>query len=342
MIRAYILHCHHDQYDAQAWHDRIQRIQELRPDRIICYCAQEMEWNLIYNHAINLLTTWLVDQDCHMYIINPHTDADITSHIHGVLCYGFLLPFAMDHEWNSKLSVSSNGIPDLLYTCYVNNPRVERAMIIDALVSNQLLPQGMVTCRYPEQMQWTHHDGSRLIDEPDYTISATPSYSPTAYPRSFFRGWIDIVCESHVAPGMFFVSEKTLKSIWACKPFLALAPQGFFSDHLQPVYGLEPYTELFDYAFDSHSNIRDRVNGIVDNLLRLSRLTDQERRALAASLSPKLERNKWRMLELFRNPAKMIPECLKFVIDDSEHELLGDNCELITYATHYAAIKGLT
>jgi hypothetical protein len=238
--------------------------------------------------------------------------------------YGFISDYMYDVTFNSydgDRPPSNQTTPypvdfgkiNKLFTCYNNNYRVERAMLVDTLAREDLLDSGIVTFKNPEDHPvWTYHDGSRLFDEEDFELH-TKNYSPNMFPKSFFNTFFDIVPESRYDPGEYFITEKTLKSIFAFKPFIAFSSTGYQKEYLEKYIGLKPYDELFDYGFDSEPTLVGRIEGIVDNVKRLNHLSFQ--------LIPKLIYNKSQIVNLFFDKDRIVPKCAKFLIDGTEYEI---------------------
>ena len=209
---------------------------------------------------------------------------------------------------------------EVLYTCYNNNVPLHRGLMVDSLFREDLLSEGIVTLHRPERYMWKYHDGSKLFDEPDYVIHSAPQYDPTQFPRSFYKGFFDIVGESHSK--YVHLTEKTLKSIVMFKPFLVNGCKGFH-EYLFDFIGLKPYTELFDYSFDSCDSMGDRVEGIIDNVKRLSNLTIPERHQLYKDILPKLVYNKSKLVEILYDKKKIVPKSLQCLMDGDTHHVYG-------------------
>ena len=177
---------------------------------------------------------------------------------------------AANSEW-----FSSHKNAQKWFTCYNNNPKYERALLVDQLVKNYLLQHGIITFQKPNEAespapvgryQWQYHDGSRLFDEEDFILNSTPNYSACEFPKNYFKGFIDVVCESSYSPNLFFMTEKTAKPLAVLKPFIVLSCAGYHK-HLVDEFGMVLYDEIFDYSFDSKEDVNDRIQGIIDNLI---------------------------------------------------------------------------
>jgi hypothetical protein len=185
-----------------------------------------------------------------------------------------------------------------------------------------MLSDGIVTFHgiyNNEQPKWQYHNGSALTDEDNFKIGEFGPGSPQYFPKSFFRGFADVVCESRVDNHEFFTTEKTAKSIAALKPFLALSCQNYHR-YLRDEYGIYPYSEIFDYNFDRAHNIDDRIEGIVKNMQRLKTM-DKDK--VHSRLFDKLVHNKNQFIKYGMIRDNIVPKSLEFVFNEP-YELLGD------------------
>lgn len=220
------------------------------------------------------------------------------------------LPHFEDHiypDWYKKIS------PDLLYTCYNNQPRDYRHYTIDQLYKHDLLDKGIVTAKYSTVDQVAEPDyiisdswpfehlpiGTTLVDESDFHLNTTKEFGCQEFPKSYGRGAIDIVTESRVNPGELYLSEKTNKSLLGHKPFIVVGAPGYHK-WLQEERDIELYTEIFDYSFDDEPNWIHRVDGIIDNIKRLSEeyTTPEDYQRLYDSVKEKAERNFFRHMNV--------------------------------------------
>ena len=218
------------------------------------------------------------------------------------------------------------------FTCYSSNPKFERALLLDQLVANNLLQHGIVTFNNPGNVQydrvrgqfkWQHHDGSRLFDETDFSLHSKPEFSPYMFPKSFFKGFFDLVLESAYDPGIFLLTEKTTKSLVALKPFIVLSSINYHKE-LVDTYGMELYDELFDYSFDNKPNIDDRIQGIIDNLNRIVQMDIGKIKELHDTLLPKMIANRQRFLDYTLIKENIVPKSLMFLTETSDYKLYGN------------------
>lgn len=348
MLKVYFIPPPYNSFDFEL---ELNNIYKYNPDKIICFCLAELDYEAIFGEFFDKAQPWLESKNKIINLITPHLDnVYVRLNIVAEKSYGFISEYMYEVTQNSYYykppinqltphPVDFNKI-NKLFTCYNNNYRVERARLVDTLAREDLLDSGIVTFKNPEKYpNWTYHDGSRLFDEEDFTLHSN-DYSPNYFPKSFFNTFFDIVPESRYDPGEYHITEKTLKSIMAFKPFITLSSAGYQKEYLEKYIGLKPYDELFDYGFDSDPNIIGRIEGIVNNVKLLNQLSFQKLSELYNQLIPKLVYNKSQIVNLFFNKDRILPTCMKFLIDGTEYEIcsINDNAILST-AKRYKWIK---
>ena len=318
MLNVYVISVYHDIMS------HVEPIKRIKPDRIIGWSDAEYDADFIFKNFIDELTPWLKENNKTLDIISAGPNIKINDNVYCRSSFGYYLI----NKYMTVLKHSRMNFDDVhtkankLYTLYCNRGSYARQTIIDTFAREKLIDQGVVTFRgnYYTELPWKYHDGSPLIDEEDFVYGVPNTMlDPTQFPKSFFTGFVDVVCESREEPKEFFMTEKTAKSIVALKPFVALSCQHYHK-HLQEEYGIEPYTEIFDYSFDSCVDINDRIEGIVHNVKSLA---DKDKNVIHDLVFDKMVRNKQRYNEYGSKYDKMVPETLKFAFE-SEFALHGD------------------
>lgn len=316
--KVYIVHAYSDHLV------HIEKIIESNPDSIILWCDVEYEAEAIFKLFIDVITDYAESNNKTITILYPGPSRKVTENIFLEKTYGYYII-------NSNMVIDNNSHrnfdnihheADKLYTLYANRGSPERVKIIDTLAREDMLGEGVVTfhgARTHSQPNWQYHDGSKLSDENNFTLSSIGEGCPQYFPKSFFRGFVDVVCESRVDNGEFFATEKTAKSIIALKPFLALSSQHYHR-YLMDEYGILPYSEIFDYSFDKCPDINDRIEGIVQNLQRLKSMNKND---VHSRLLDKMVHNKNQFSNYGTGYDNMVPKSLKFVFTEP-YELLGD------------------
>ena len=328
----------HEHYRNNTYEKEVLEINHLNPDKIVCLCMEELgmevgEPHFIFRKFFDKIRPWLERTGKVVTLVIPHMNYTILEP--GVIteaCQSLI--FCNGNEVVNSvvppyqcLSVRPDNRNDILFTYYVNNARVERAMMLEALAKNDLIKYGVVTYKYPEKdvlnnnkfepFPWKYHDGSKLADEPDYDFR---KYTPYKFPKSFLSGVFDVVAESRYNPGEFFLTEKTLKSIAAAKPFMVLGCKGFHS-YLRDFFGFKLYEDMFDYSFDECDRIEDRIDGIIKNMLRLHSLGRGRQSMLYGKCVPSLLYNRYKVAEIYYDKNKIVPKSLRFLMDGGDHQV---------------------
>jgi hypothetical protein len=312
--KVYIVHVYSDHLA------HIEKIIESNPDVILLWCDVEYEAEHIFKNFLEQLSDYILDNNKHVFILYPGPDRIIRENIHLVKTSGFYLTNLLSLV-GSTSHLDFNNVhcqADKLFTLYANRGSSERIRIIDTLAREKMLSDGIVTFHgayLNERPYWQYHDGSPLSDEDNFAIGNNPEQ----FPKSFFRGFVDVVCESRVDDNEFFTTEKTAKSITALKPFLALSCQHYHR-YLRYEYGIAPYSEIFDYKFDRYPDINDRIESIVENIQRIQTMDKNE---LHRRLFDKLVHNKNQFIKYGLLRDKIVPNALEFMLNEP-YELLGD------------------
>lgn len=69
----------------------------------------------------------------------------------------------------------------------------------------------------------------------------------------------------HNFENTFFTTEKTIKPIFNCHPFICIADKNYHTN-LKETFGFEMYDEIFDYSFDSIGEHEQRFDGVLSQL----------------------------------------------------------------------------
>lgn len=333
MIRAYILQGAFNHNNLEVANFHVENIKKEKPDRIYIISLGEINVEYDYYNLFKGIEDWVVQHNVPVYVLWAGPDKVLRPNIFAVNTLGSAVGNqscthgAMIATRNLNLLETS----DKLYTCYNNNAKYERMYLVDHLAKNNLLEDGIVTYQYPKTFcnnyRWKYHDGMRLVDEEDYQINVKPEYSAGILPKSYMRGFIDIVCETDTQEGYFIPTEKNAKPWGTLKPYLVVSSMNYHK-WLYEEYGIEQYNELFDYSFDSEKKIEDRIHGIIENLKNLKKLLYKhpyEKEKYYNILLPKLKQNRvkaMKVLQTLKQKNKVIPNCLKF-ITESDYKLLG-------------------
>lgn len=336
MIKAYIIQSFpQGKFDTEYYEKHINKIKQENPTMVLLISLGEITVDYIFEFLFDGITDWLVENNVIMHVLwagptgvefrpNIISEHTLGSAVGNMSCTNGMAEAAKEYP----LVNTSHK----LFTCYNNNAKPERLLLVDTLAKYDLLKDGIVTYRYPEinlpPFSWKYHDGSRLFDEEDYKISSKPEYGPAKMPKSYMHGFIDIVTETDCQEGYFIPTEKTAKPLGALKPFLVLSSKGYHQ-WMYDEYGIEKYDELFDYNFDNKSSIKDRVQGIVDNLIRLRKVFNDDpafKQKVYKTIKRKLIENRHKsstVIDILKTKKKAVPNLLKFILTE-EHILCGE------------------
>jgi hypothetical protein len=320
---------HHD------YSPEVAEIISINPDRIICLCMNEVDAQLIFKTFFDNIKPWLRSNNKIINLVVPHiNDIFIEDVVRAERTYGYILYHLLSYFNTENLALAFpsqymhfHDKTDLLYTCYNRRNEVARAMLVDELARENLLQDGIVTYHNPYQAQWKYHDGSKLMDELDYEMinHNKPQYAPSKYPASMTRGFFDIVNESRYAPGEYFITEKTLKSIMLLRPFITFSSTGYSTEYLAKYIGLELYDEMFDYEFDRCDSLEQRIAGIINNVVTLKKKIPDKvtKYSMYKKLISKLLRNRNRIVDIFFDKTKIVPDCLQILMSGESYTLHG-------------------
>jgi hypothetical protein len=256
-------------------------------DGIIAFSGSEMETDFIFGELMTLCQPWCEANNKKIYVMSPsqlhhckYPNAEYP-HVEHVEWHGYdMINYGEINEFNkSKNTLFQN--PSKLFVCYNNTIRLHRTLLINQLEAHDLLEKGVVTYKL-------HRPD--LVDEKDFELYAKPEYGINHFPRSYFKGLIDIVTESRYLPGEHYLSEKTFKPLIGLKPFLVLSAQGYHTWLERK--GIKKYN-IFDYSFDNEPKLEDRVEGIIQNLKRLDALykTPEDYANVLKELEPDMQHN---------------------------------------------------
>lgn len=331
MTRAYIVQYfrpQHETYDSV-----VIDIKKTNPDVIIVISLGETDVEYIFHTLFDGIENWLIKHNKYMYVLWAGPDLTLRPNINCVNTLGSAYGNCACVEGINLTANIDLLATDKVFTSYNNNPKYERKYFVDKCVEFDLIKHGIVTYRYPEltvtpNYEWQHHDGSILVDEPDFVLNGSMQFTAGSLPKNYHRGFVDIVIETVSRNGYYVPTEKNAKPWGAMKPFLTIASQHYHK-WLCEEYDMVLYDELFDYDFDSRVVLEDRIQGIIQNLLSIrDKFNNVEyKREIYEKIKPKLIHNKEKALNVFhtlKRKNKLIPECLSFITKEDNYELVGE------------------
>jgi hypothetical protein len=309
------------------------------PKGYIIASGAELDMKTIYGRIIMSLKSYCEETDKKIYVFSPawpFTEWEKPDHVEHISCHSYditnyhsgLSTYKSDDPLYNFDDIGDTWSPDLLFTSYNNRPCVYRTYLIGELAKHNLLDQGIVTYPYLKYPDLTNYlskyipDSKELKDplEDSFKLGTKDEFQPNALAPSYSRGVIDIVTESRINPGEWYLSEKTNKAIITLKPFLVLGSQGYHQ-WLHEERGIELYHELFDYSFDKKHDLKDRADGIVANIKRLANYTKtpEQCKQLWHKVRDKAERNFFNHMDNMRTGKMQQPliDFLQAHSDDS-------------------------
>jgi hypothetical protein len=181
-----------------------------------------------------------------------------------------------------------------LFLSYNNKARKHRCILMDELSKSNLLDYGFISWHgHHKDYDFQHWKEEIMkLDEFEYDLHHT-TYSDNLFNiKSFFN----LITESDDHNDNLFFTEKTYRTILIEQPFLCLGSQ--YQNLGLKKLGFELYEEIFDYEFDSETDINKRVTGIIDNIKNLK---DQNYNHLYDKIKNKIKHNKNVALSYIKN-----------------------------------------
>jgi len=289
----------------------IDEIKKFNFNEIFFFNIMEASFCVIDNEEnFKIFKNLLIEGNIKLYIV---CGAEYQYHIHksqyifgnnriieyiNILPWGTSLLHYTIYHLKSHIPNFDNSIKrdnfNYLYLCYNNKSRYHRCQLMDNLSKNDLLDNGLISWRMDSNHEnqkydfkyWNEtllnidlkNDEKSLSHEWDKEILNTNSF-------------LTIVTES--SDDFLFVTEKTFKAILLEQPFICL---GYMNqNYILEEYGFELYHEIIDYTFDKKPNLKERIDGVINNLLNLK---NKNLNDLNNLIKDKIKRNKKRALEI--------------------------------------------
>lgn len=172
-----------------------------------------------------------------------------------------------------------------------------RAKLIDYVAKENLVDKAAISWNNTDSFlmnsyTFKHYDGKNRVLDEKYKTPLGGQYCP---PNQYYESFAQLVSESN--PKIIFFSEKISMALLIGKPFLAAAGAGIH-DYLNKRMGIKYYHEVFDYSFDFETDMEKRWKLIVDNFVRLSKLSINELNDLHNQIKDKIIFNKNRAIEV--------------------------------------------
>ena len=186
------------------------------------------------------------------------------------------------HDWIQPPDTSKFKYP---FICLNNRGHLHRAHVIDQLAKEDLLDKGVVTwhdfLHETENFEFKYFNKQVIKIDDDFDTKLDSFLIPKQFHESLFH------CVTECCHQTIMLSEKTAIPIMAKKPFVAIGGQ-HYNKFLQEL-GFELYDEIVDYSFDSVEDVGERARLFVQNVKRISKLTELPK--IYEMLRPKIQRN---------------------------------------------------
>ena len=350
-------------------------IEKHDPAGFIIVSGSEADIQCIYGMAISELEEWCnktgrkvyAFTSCKQWIYDyPDYVIPIECATYDIINYHTVLAYFCPLQEDKTLTpIGDDYSPDLLFTCYNNRPDCYRSYTVNKLFGENLQDLGIITYRkftveYPKESDWQPEYWEEIGNVPylmplkdphpaeyDFQLNSDWNFRPNSLPHSYHRGVIDIVTESIIEEGEFYLSEKTCKPLFTQKPFLVVGAPGYHR-WLAEEKGIEPYDELFDYGFDDWPDYEKRIDAIVDNIKRLSEIykSPKDYKQLWESVKAKTQRNLFRYMATVRSgvPIESIMhhiginslDPLEYKLDKLDNVLTPDHMDNTGSELHWA------
>ena len=186
-------------------------------------------------------------------------------------------------------NVCLNENINYLYISMNNLAHPHRCMMMDILAKYDLIDLGKISWRdvirqfdndrntIPDSVrqgyEYQYWTPKRLhLDQNNLSSNARQEVLPVQYRNAFMQ----LVNESTV--NQFFLTEKTATPLLHNKIFLVVGSRSFHSNLVD--MGFKLYDSLFDYSFDALTDVRDRIDGVVQNINKYRNMTAEQLTAL--------------------------------------------------------------
>ena len=191
------------------------------------------------------------------------------------------------------------------FLCLNGVNRDSRRYVYDYLRNNNLLDNAIFSFTNRNAGEKIMSDYPTILLEDDVPNNDDGVTWDNTFNRNWFlKTYFNLVTESSAKndassgpmpltnfDNTFFTTEKTIKPIFNCHPFICIADKNYHAN-LKQSFGFEMYDEIFDYSFDSIVENEQRFDGV------LSQLTNDIDYML---IKTKLEHNQQLFLDHNRN-----------------------------------------
>jgi hypothetical protein len=268
--------------------------------------------NILENHNI-LLEIWIGNWDeyynTYINTVHPQISCVNWNRLVPYLSYNIYKNYPIKTQDFTKLFLNLN-----------NKKRYHRCILIDSLAKHNLLEVGHVSWLSTQDSDtasyynFEYFDDTKIILDTELVLSNYPSIDCNLYESSFINLFGEYT-ESERE--IIDISEKTWLSILYEKVFLAVAAKNYYKTLSD--LGFLLYDELFDYSFDSSDTIEERIDGVVENLIKVKDLNYSEE---YSNLIDKIKYNKKHFLKLLQSEDPLLNKLYSYTVQDKETNLI--------------------
>lgn len=129
------------------------------------------------------------------------------------------------------------------------------------------------------------------------TVNEFPIIAPAHFniAKIYHRFLIEIVCETYTSGSSFYPTEKTWRPLVCKTPFITQGPVDFLKNLRK--LGFKTFSAWWDESYDEDGQILG-TKRILNNIKRLSKMTNAELQSMYNDMKPTLEHNYVVMLEM--------------------------------------------
>jgi hypothetical protein len=267
------------------------------------------EKNSLFERDFEILNAWCLKSNLtqeHVYFIHGNFKIDAT-----LKNYNFT--YVPVHAFHCWLATEMDDILDYtptdnknLFLTYNRRCDHHRLLLISYLIKNNMLDRGLVS--FSGKAYYVRTSMTELVG----TIPELSGYQigqqldqilplELDVPLEFNNPVTEIVKEHHAAtflnivtetrfrPGTTFYSEKTWKPILAGQPFMFVGTQGLLAELKKQ--GYQSFDRWFSEEYDNEPDISTRIQLVVAELIKLSKLSAQQLIEMRKEMAPVLRHN---------------------------------------------------
>ena len=198
----------------------------------------------------------------------------------------------------------------LIYNRAWSGTREYRLCFAEQIVENKLVAHCQMSFndvdnRHYHQHQFINADFQisnfeleKFFPKNNYSSKSSAEYCNTDYAKS----GIEVVLETLFDDSRWHLTEKALRPIACGRPFMLMATPGSLQ-YLQQ-YGFETFAGLIDESYDTIQNPRQRLQAVINEMSRITALSQQEKTQLFCELNQIAEQNKHHFFNKFFDQIK--------------------------------------